>query len=139
METKERSAHLPYRKRLKWWLKNNSIFLIIIAVICVIVALLVGIEIYNFEKVKSMEAILDKSYKTIHRRTGITDQDLEKLKKAYPDFNWETAWDRERWLEGIEGERDRRQKEKARESYQLREKEKLHQLKERENKARGRK
>ncbi|OHB48694.1 MAG: hypothetical protein A2106_02215 [Planctomycetes bacterium GWF2_40_8] len=139
METRERSAYLPYRKRLKWWLKNNATFLIIIAVICAIVALIFGMEAYNYERVKSMEAILDKNVKTIHRKTGITDNDVEKLKKTHPGFNWEKTWDRERWLEGNERESDRLQMEKARQSYQLQEKETLYQLKKRENKARGRK
>lgn len=71
-------------------------------------ALLVGIELYNYERVKSMEAILDKTLKTIHRRTGMTDRDVQKLRKVYPDFNWENTWDRERWLAGKEGIRKRK-------------------------------
>jgi Na+-transporting NADH:ubiquinone oxidoreductase subunit NqrC len=138
METKGRSAYIPYRKRLKWWLRNNTTFLIIIAVICAIVALIFGMAAYNFERVKSMEAILDKNLKTIHRKTGLTDSDVEKLRQAHPGFNWEKTWDRERWLEGEEKERDRLQMEKARQSYQLQKKEDLYQLKKRENKARGR-
>lgn len=137
METRGRSAYLPYRKRLKWWLKNNATFLIIIAVICAIVALIFGIEAYNYERVKSMEAILDKNLKTIHRKTGITDSDVEKLKQTHPGFNWEKTWDRERLLEGKEQESNRLQMEKARQSYKLQKKENLYQLKKRENKARG--
>ena len=120
METKGRNVHLHHRKRLKWWLKNNYAFLIIIVIVCAIVALLFGIEAYNFERVKSMEAILDKDLRTIHRKTGITDLDIEKLKKAYPDFNWEETWDRQRWLSGKEQDRDRLRREKARQLYQQR-------------------
>lgn len=94
-------------------------------------ALLVGIEIYNYEMVKSMEAILDKTHKTIHRRTGITDQDVQKLRKVYPDFNWENTWDRERWLDGKEHRRKLKIQKGKEAKRQLR-------LKERADKARGR-
>lgn len=110
-----------HRNRLKWKIRNNYVFFIIIVIICTILALLVGIETYNYERVKSMEAILDKTHKTIHRRTGITDQDVQKLRKVYPDFNWENTWDRERWLAGKEGMRKRkiRQGKEAKRALQL--------------------
>ncbi len=62
METKGRSVHMHhYRNRLKWKIRNNYVFFIIIAIICVIVALVFTFEVHNFEKDKSMEALLDKS------------------------------------------------------------------------------
>ena len=100
-------------------------------------ALVFSFEVYNFERDKSMEALLDKSRRQMHWG-GVTDRDVETLRKTYPNFNWEKTWDRTRWLERNEQERDILQREKARQSYQLQEEQKLHQLKERENKARGR-
>lgn len=117
METKGKNVHLHHRKRLKWWLKNNYVFLIIIVIVCAIVALLIGVEAYNFERVKSMEAILDKDLRTIHRKTGITDLDIKKLEKVYPDFNWEETWDRSRWLERNKDMKKQKSRLKAKEDF----------------------
>lgn len=94
-----------YRNRLKWKIRNNYVFFIIIVIICTVVALLIGLETYNYTRVKSMEAILDKTYKTVHKRTGLTSQDVEKLRKEHPNFNWEGTWDRERFMAGKEHRR----------------------------------
>ena len=31
---------------------------------------------------------------------GITDHDVEILKKQYPNINWDSTYDRERWKKG---------------------------------------
>ncbi|MFQ5786956.1 MAG: hypothetical protein ACE5H1_03165 [Thermodesulfobacteriota bacterium] len=107
-----------HRNRLKWKIRNNYVFFIIIAIICVIVALVFAFEAYNFERDKSMEALLDKSRKKMHWG-GVTDRDTETLRKTYPNFNWEKTWDRTRWLDRKEQDRDILRREKARQSYQL--------------------
>ncbi len=119
METKGRNVHMHHhRNRLKWKIRNNYVFFIIIAIICIIVALVFAFEVNNFEKDKSMEALLDKSRGKMHWG-GITDRDAETLKKRYPNFNWDETLDRTRWLEGKKQERDILRKEMARQSYQL--------------------
>lgn len=124
METKGRSVHMHHhRNRLKWKIRNNYVFFIIIAIICVIMALVFAFEVYNFERDKSMEALLDKSRGKMHWG-GITDRDAETLRKIYPNFNWEKTLDRTRWLEGEKQERDILRREMARQSYQLKEREK---------------
>ena len=92
-------------------------------------ALVFAFEVYNFERDKSVEALLDKSRRKMHWG-GITDRDVETLRKTYPNFNWENTWDRTRWLEGKEHEREKLQRKKAKQSYQFQKKEKLRQLKE---------
>ena len=89
----------------------------------------------DFERDKSMEALLDKSRGKMYWG-GVTDRDAETLRKIYPNFNWEETLDRTRWLEGKEQERDILRREMARQSYQLQKREKLHQLKEKEKKTR---
>ncbi len=49
---------------------------------------------------------------------GITDRDVETLRKIYPNFNWEKAWDRTRWLSAEKQKQERRSREKARQSFQ---------------------
>ncbi len=44
---------------------------------------------------------------------GITDQDVEVLKKRYPDINWDNQYDRERWQNTNKYKKERRAKEKA--------------------------
>lgn len=114
METKKRTVHAHHRKSLKWFLRNNYIFLAIIGAICVILALVFSFEVYNFERIKGMEALLDKSTHTIHRKTGLTNQDVEKLRKVYPNFDWEKTWDRSRWLTGKKQLREERSRAMAR-------------------------
>jgi cell division protein FtsI/penicillin-binding protein 2 len=122
METKGRNVHMHhYRNRLKWKIRNNYVFFIIIAIICVIMALVFTFKVYNFERDKSMEVLLDKSRRQMHWG-GITDRDVETLRKTYPNFNWEKAWDRTRWLSAEKQKQERRSREKARQSYQLKKK-----------------
>ena len=138
METKGRSVYMHHhRNRLKWKIRNNYVFFIIIAIICVITALVFTFKVYNFERDKNMQALLDTSRIKMHWG-GISDQDVETLRKVYPNFNWEKIWDRTRWVNGRKQERDILRREKARQSNQLQKKERLRQLKEIENKARGR-
>ena len=59
-----------------------------------------------------MEAVLQKSRRDMHWG-GITDQDVEVLKKIYPGINWDHQYDRERWQKGVESMREKRAKEKA--------------------------
>ncbi len=96
METKDMHYH---RNRLKWKIRNNYIFFIIIAIICAIVASVFAFKVYNLERQKSMEALLDKSRRKMHWG-GITDRDVDKLRKVYPNFDWDNTYDRERWLSG---------------------------------------
>lgn len=114
MKPKKRHGNATDRIRFKWWIKNNFIFLLIIGIICVIVALIFGTQVYNFQRMKNMETILGKNTREIHRRTGLTDEDVEKLKNAHPEFNWEGTWDRERWQSGVEAAKERRSGESAR-------------------------
>ena len=44
---------------------------------------------------------------------GITDNDVEVLKKRYPDINWNKQYDRERWQKGTEYKKKYRAKQKA--------------------------
>ena len=119
METKGRSVHMHHhRNRLKWKIRNNYVFFIMIAIICVIMALVFAFEVYNYERDKSMEVLLDKSRGKMHWG-GITDRDVETLRKIYPNFNWEKAWDRTRWLSAEKQKQERRSREKARQSFQL--------------------
>ncbi len=60
-----------------------------------------------------MEALLGKSTHTIHRKTGLTNLDIEKLRKVYPNFDWEKTWDRERWISGERELREERSRLKA--------------------------
>ena len=119
METKGRSVHMHHhRNRLKWKIRNNYVFFIVIAIICVIMALVFAFEAYNFERDKSMEALLDKSRGKMHWG-GVTDRDAETLRKIYPNFNWEKTLDRTRWLSSEKQKQERRSREKARQSFQL--------------------
>ena len=44
---------------------------------------------------------------------GITDQDVEVLKKSYPGINWDSQYDRERWQKGTEYEKEKNARQKA--------------------------
>jgi hypothetical protein len=84
------------KKRLKWWIRNNYTFLIITGTVCLIVTLVLIFEISRYERTRNMEALLQKSRKDM-RWGGITDNDVEILKKQYPNINWNNSFDRERW------------------------------------------
>ncbi len=105
------------RKRLKWWLKNNYVYLLIVGGVCLIAAVILISEVYQFEKTRNMEALLQKSRKDMHWK-GISNRDVEVLKKRYPDINWESQYDRERWHRAEEVSREKRAIRKAYESSQ---------------------
>jgi hypothetical protein len=128
MEPKKRHGYVTNRKRFKWWIKNNVVFVLIIGIICVIVALIFAAGVYNFERVKSMEAILDRDLRTIHRKTGLTDSDVERLKKEHPDFQWEKTWDRSRWQSSQTEIKEERNKTRAQRNIQKEKKKRLLQL-----------
>ncbi len=107
MKAKGRRVHVHHRKRFSWWLRNNFGFIVIVVVVCLIVGLIFGYQAYNFDRVKSMEAMLGKTQREVHRKTGLTDQDVSKLQKEYPGFNWENTWDRRRWQGGQEQKKER--------------------------------
>ena len=115
MVTKKRNVHVSNRKRFKWWIKNNIVFCIIVGIICIIVGFIFGMGAYNYARIDNVESLLGKDLRTIHRVTGITDQDIEKLKKEHPNFNWEGTWDRQRWKKGIEENREERSRHRAKE------------------------
>ena len=121
METKKRNTRGVHRKRLKWAVRNNFAFFVIIGVICIVIGFIFGKAVYNHARMNSMEALLGKDIRTLHWVTGMTDEDIEKLKKAYPDFNWEGTWDRHRWKIGNENNREKRSVDRAKEKYQTRE------------------
>jgi hypothetical protein len=100
MNGKKRILSLPpQRKRLKWWFKNNYIYLIIVGGVCLAAALILIFKVSRFERTRNMEALLQKSRRQMHWG-GITDQDVEVLKKRYPNINWNNQFDRDRWLSG---------------------------------------
>ena len=103
---KVRRVSVHHRKRFIWWLKNNIGFIAVVAVACLIVGLIFGYQAYNFNRVKSMEAVLGKTQRDVHRKTGLTDQDVGRLQKVYPGFNWENTWDRKRWQGGQEWKKE---------------------------------
>ncbi len=115
METKNRNVHSYHRKRLKWAVRNNFVFIVIVGTICIIVGLIYAMEIYNYGRIKRVETLLGKDVHTIHRITGMTDEDIKKLQKEYPDFNWEGTWDSQRWKQAIEKESKARSRLKAKE------------------------
>ncbi len=117
METKKRTVHAHHRKNPKWWLRNNYVFFAIIGAICMILALTFTFMVYNFEKEKSMQALLDKSKREIHFGIGITDLDVEILKEAYPNFNWEKTWDRSRFLSSLKKLKEDRSRSMANEKF----------------------
>ncbi len=111
MRTKRKVPYLP-RKRLKWWFKNNYVYLIIVGVVCLVAALVLIFEVRRHERMRNMEALLQKSRRDMHWG-GITDQDVEVLQKRYPDINWDNQYDRERWQKTNKYMKERRAKEKA--------------------------
>jgi len=115
MITKKSNVHVNRRKRFKWWIRNNIVFYIILGAICIIVGFIFGMGVFNYARINNMESLLGKNLRTLHRVTGMTDQDIEKLKKEYPNFNWEGTWDRQRWKAGIEVNREERSKRRAKE------------------------
>jgi len=120
MGTRKRNVHGYRRKKLKWALRNNFIFFVIVGVICIIVGVIFGKMVYNYTRIESMETLLGKTRHTLHRVTGMTDQDIEKLKKEYPNFNWEETWDRQRWLRGTKKMREDRGRKRAEEKHKTR-------------------
>ena len=115
METKKSNMHGYNRKKLKWAIRNNFVFFVIAGIICIIIGLIFGKGVFNYERVKSVESLLGKTVHTIHRRTGLTDADVEKLRNEHPDFDWEGTWDRQRWQSGVERQKEERSQMKARE------------------------
>jgi len=115
---KRRLPDLPQpRKRFKWWIRNNYIFLIIVGVVCLIATLILIHEVFQFERTRNMESLLNKSWRDIRwGQGGLSDQDVETLKKRYPNVNWEDTADRQRWHTKQKNERRDRSMEKARES-----------------------
>jgi hypothetical protein len=115
METKKRNIRNFHRKRFKWAIRNNFAFFVILGVICIVIGLIFGKVVYNHARINSMETLLGKDRRTIHRVTGMTDEDIAKLKKAYPNFNWEGTWDRHRWKTGKEDDRKLKSGDRAKE------------------------
>ena len=99
-------------KKLKWWFKNNFLYLIIVGVVCLITALILISEISLFERTRNMEALLQKSRRDM-RRGGISDQDVEVLRKIYPDINWNNQNDRVRWKHRQKLDKERRSRQKV--------------------------
>ena len=120
MRKTKRRVPVQNRKRFKWWIRNNYIFLMIAGAVCLILTLILIYEVSNFERTRNMEALLQKSRRDLHWKTGITDQDVEVLKKRYPNINWETTWDRSRWVKGNQAEKERRSEAKARQKLRQR-------------------
>ena len=108
---------LSPKKRLKWWFKNNFLYLIIVGVVCLITALILISEISLFERTRNMEALLQKSRRDM-RRGGISDQDVEVLRKIYPDINWNNQNDRVRWKHRQKLDKERRSRQKVFEQLQ---------------------
>ena len=121
METKKRNTSGFHQKRLKWAVRNNFAFFVIVGVICIVIGFIFGKAVYNHARINSMETLLGKNLQTLHRVTGMTDEDIEKLKKAYPNFNWEGTWDRHRWKIVNENNREIRSGKRAKEKYRARE------------------
>ena len=108
------------RKRFKWWVKNNYIYLIIVGVVCLVMALIIIHEVYNYNLITNMEALLQKSRREMHWESGITDQDVEVLKKRYPNINWEENLERQRWLSGQKSIKEARSRDMARQKLRQR-------------------
>ncbi len=115
MRTKRR-VPVQNRKRFKWWIKNNYVFLIITGVVCLIVTLILILEIYQFERTRNMESLLNKSWSDIHwKQGGFSAQDIEILKRRYPNVNWEDSADRQKFYIIEERKRENRSRDRARE------------------------
>ncbi len=90
MRRTKRKMPVRNSKRFKWWIKNNYKFLIIIGVVCLIVTLILVHEVYQFGRTRNMELLLNKSWREIyHGQGGFSLQDIETLKRRYPNVNWE--------------------------------------------------
>jgi len=110
---KKRISNQPsQKKKLKWWIRNNYAFLIIAGIVCLIATLVLIFEISRYERMRNMEALLQKSRRDM-RWGGITDHDVEILNKRYPNINWDNTYDRERWQKGTAQERAWRSKDMA--------------------------
>ena len=111
--TKKRIYNQPsQKKRLKWWIRNNYTFLIITGIVCLIATLILIYEISRYERMRNMEALLQKSRIDMHWG-GITDSDVNVLKKRYPNINWDKQYDRYRWQSGQQDKKDRFREEMA--------------------------
>jgi hypothetical protein len=84
-----------------------------LGVVCLVAALILIFEVYRHERTRNMEALLQKSRKDM-RWGGITDNDVEVLKKRYPNINWDSTYDRERWQKGTKYLREKKGRKKAR-------------------------
>ncbi len=111
MKTKKKIPVTP-GKKLKWWFRNNYKYLIVVGVVCLVAALILIFGVYRHERMRNMEALLQKSRREMHWG-GITDQDVEVLKKRYPDINWDNQYDRERWQKSNKYIKEKRARERA--------------------------
>ncbi len=111
MKTKKKIP-IQTRVKFKWWFKNNYVFLIIVGAVCLVAALVLIFEVYRHERMRNMEALLQKSRRDMHWG-GITDQDVEVLKKRYPDINWDKQYDRVRWQSGTQYMKEKKARLKA--------------------------
>ncbi|MGR3294323.1 MAG: hypothetical protein ACUZ9M_09950 [Candidatus Scalindua sp.] len=113
MREKRKVLNLPpQKKRLKWWIKNNYLYLIIVGGVCLVAALILIFEVKRHERMRNMEILLQKSRRDMHWG-GITDQDVEVLKKRYPGINWDSQYDRVRWQKGKEYAKEKHARQKA--------------------------
>ena len=116
--TKKRISNQPsQKKKLKWWIRNNYSFLIIAGIVCLIATLILIYEVSRWERMRNMEALLQKSRRDMHWG-GITDKDVEVLQKQYPDINWDSQFDRERWKSGQQDMKARKGAEMAKQKLQ---------------------
>ncbi|MGR3302277.1 MAG: hypothetical protein ACUZ8I_07210 [Candidatus Scalindua sp.] len=114
----KRRIPVQNRKRFKWWIKNNYIYLIIVGAVCLAMALILIFEVYQFERTRNMESLLNKSWKDIRwGQGGFSDQDIETLKRRYPNVNWEDTADRQRWHIKQERKRENRSRKRATEKF----------------------
>ena len=86
-------------------------------VVCLVAALLLISEVSFFERTRTMEALLQKSRKEM-RQGGISDQDVDVLRKRYPDINWNNQNDRVRWKHRQTLDKERRSRQKVFEQLQ---------------------
>jgi hypothetical protein len=109
-----RRIRVQNRKRFKWWIRNNYIFLIIIGAVCLILTLILISEVYHFERTRNMESLLNKSWSDIHwKQGGFSAQDIETLKRRYPNVNWENSADRQKWYSIEERKKENRSRDRA--------------------------
>lgn len=79
---------------------------------CLIATLIFVFEVSRYERTRNMEALLQKSRRSM-RFGGITDQDVEVLKKRYPNVNWDDQHDRQRWQKSLRLQKEKRDRLQA--------------------------